>query len=153
MALSITTINTAITDTLSSASGLSFTQDFDELGEGIVDTPLLQVYWQGTQTDVVQETDRTTFGKGIAQSRITFNADLYATQRMEIGQDMGVLLPLVDAIHAELDSQVSPLFGITDVNGANIIKTLEPWNANFVIFEYAGFSFVGARFVISVRVF
>lgn len=147
MPVATVTINTAITDTLSNASGLSFTQDFDELKEGIVDTPLLQVYWVGTQTDVEQESDRTTFGKGVAQARITFNCDLYATQRSDIGDDMGILLPLVDAIHTQLDSQVNPLFGLA------AIKTLEAWQSSMVIFEYADFSFVGARFVISVRVF
>ncbi len=147
MAVNTTAINTAITDTLSGASGLSFTQDFDELAEGMVDTPLLQVYWAETQSDVEQESDRTTFGKGVAQARIVFHADLYATQRVDIGDDMSILLPLVDAIHNQLDSQVKPLFGLAT------IKTLERWSSSMVIFSYADFEFVGARFVISVRVF
>lgn len=147
MAVNTTAINTAIADTLSNASGLSFSQDFDELSEGIVDTPLLQIYWTGTQTDVENEADRTTFGKGVAQARMTFHADLYATQRSDIGDDMSILLPLVDAIHDTLDDQKTTLFGLAT------IKVLENWQSSMVIFDYATFSFVGARFVISIRTF
>lgn len=147
MAVNITAINTAITDTLANASGLTFTQDFDELTEGIVQVPLLQVYWNSTETDTFAQSDRTTFGKGVAQSLFVFHADLYAAQRMDIGQDMAALLPIVDAIHTVMDSQVSNLFGLST------IKTLEQWRADQVTFEYAGFEFVGARFVIPIRVF
>lgn len=146
MAVNITAINTAITDTLANASGLTFTQDFDELSEGIVDTPLLQVYWVSTDPDN-ETADRTTFGKGVTQVRILFHADLYATQRSDLGDDMAILLPLVDAIHAELDSQTTSLFGLAT------IKALQEWRADQVIFEYAEWQFVGARFFVPVRVF
>lgn len=147
--VSITAINSAIETTLAAATGLTFSQDYDELTEGMNDTPTLQVYWFSTLTDPDSNTSQRTFRGVVRQTALTFYADLYARQRSHIAEDMGALLPLISAIQAELESQrVEPYFGLAG------IKAIEGWSAQQAVFELTeGVKFTGARFIIRVRVF
>jgi hypothetical protein len=148
--ITLTAINSAIEAALAAATGLTYSQDYNELTEGMQDIPTLQVYWfSGPKTDPTSGSAQTTFGAGVRQKSITFHADLYARQRSHIGEDMAALLPLVDAIHNVLESQQKPYFGLAG------IKAIESWDPRQVIFEYGDqqINYVGARFVIQVRVF
>lgn len=146
--LDITTINSGIEDTLAAATGLTYSQDYDELTEGMQDTPTLQVYWAATATDVASGSAQSSFRGKVRQTRLTFHADLYAQQRAHIGEDMAALLPLIDAIQTEIEAQqVQPYFGVSG------IQAIEDWSAQQLIFEYATLMYIGARFVIRVRVF
>ena len=143
----------AIETTLSTATGLAVSQTFDELTEGIHDRALLQVYPEScSPVDANTRNDRTTAQRGVAVTEFVFHADVYAQQRAHIGEDMAALVPLIDAITARLEAQTgSPLFGLV-VGGVNVIKSFK-WSWSRVVFEYAEAKYMGARFVITVRVF
>lgn len=144
----ITAINGAIETTLATATGLTYTKNYDELEEDMPDTPTLEVYWVETLTDPTSNTTQTSFRGVVRQTRITFNADLYARQRSHIGEDMGALLPLIDAIQTVLEAQrVEPYFGQAG------IKAIESWAGQMLTFERANVTYTGARFIIRVRVF
>lgn len=147
MTITIVEINTAIKDELATATGLTFTQDFDELTPGMPDTPTLQVYWSATETDPTSGTSQSSFQGIQRQTRLTFWADLYARQRSHIGEDMGSLLPLIDAIQTRLEEQRTSRFGLAG------IKAIEGWTGRMLVFDYADAIYVGARFEIIVRVF
>ena len=146
----------AIETTLSTATGLAVSETFDELTEGIHDRALLQVYPESCAVDATTgaaaRNDRTTAQRGVAVTEFVFHADVYAQQRTSIGEDMAALVPLIDAITARLEAQTrSPLFGLV-LGGVNIIKSFK-WSWSRVVFEYAEAKYMGARFVITVRVF
>lgn len=149
MTITVEQINSAIADTLAAATGLdaNAVQDYDELTEGIADTPTLQVYWRRTRTDPTSNTAQTTFRGVVRQTSLTFHADLYAHQRAHIGQDMAALLPLIDAVQTKLEEQRTTRFGL------EAIEAIESWQADQLIFDYSGALYIGARFVIIVRVF
>ncbi len=147
MTITIVEINTAIKDELAAATGLTFTQDFDELTEGMADTPTLQVYWSATGTDPTSGTSQSSFRGVQRQTRMTFWADLYARQRSDIGEDMAALLPLIDAIQTKLEEQRTSRFGLEG------IRAIEGWTGRLLVFDYADAKYVGARFEIILRVF
>ena len=148
MAITLAQMNSAIESTLATATGLTFTQDFDELSEGINDTPLLQVYWEDTNTDPASGTSMTSFAGRVRQTSLTFFGDLYARQRSHMAEDMAALYPLIDAIQVVLEAQdTAPYFGLDG------IKALESWSARRIVFEYGGSRYVGGRFIIKLRVF
>ncbi len=143
-------INTALLTTLGAAANLIRTQDFDEITEGMQDTPTLQVYPETLGSDVTTNTDRSTFGGGLKQTDTIFNADVLVNQRSNIGEDMAKVLPLTDQIVEILQSQnKKPYF---DINPKTAIKAFS-WTANRVIFSYAAVDFIGVRFVITIRTF
>ena len=150
MAITIVQINSAIEGTLATATGLTNSQDYNELTEGMQDIPNLQVYWRSANQDPIGNTTQRSFRGGVKQTDLTFYADLYARQRSHIGEDMAALLPLVDAISAVLEAQkTKPLFFLF------VIQALTSWRADQVVFEYGDplLKYVGARFTITVRVF
>ena len=139
----------AIATTLSAATGLTYTQAFDELKDGMQDTPTLQVYWEDMTQDPSTANDRSTFRAGVRQTSITIFADLYAHQRSHLAEDMALLMPLVEAIRIELEKQdAQPLFGTT------LIKSFS-WSARRVTFTYGdpNINYIAARFTLTVRVF
>lgn len=151
MAVTIVQVNSAIATRLSAATGLSAgeTQDHDELEESITEEPTLQVYWASGTASPNSTTSQKSFGGGTIEVRWVYHADLFGNQRRHIGEDMGRLLPLVDAIHNELEEEIqnAPYFGLDGV------KAIEGWTARQVIFEYADNKYIGTRFLITVRIF
>lgn len=140
-------INAAILATLGSASGIKRRQNYDELTEGMNDTPTLQVYWDDGAQSTDSATDRKTFRGGARRTNLNFNADLYATQRNNIGENMRTLYPLVDALIAKLEDQtVKPYFSLDGLQSF-------AWTVNRMHFDYSGVEFVGARFVITVHLY
>jgi len=141
-------INTAIATTLGAAASLVRTQDYDELTEGMADTPTLQVYWEEELSDPSGTADRTAFRGGIRQTDITFHADIYVNQRANIGEDMGRLYTAKDEIDDILQAQdTKPYFGLTG------IKALMQWSATRVIFSYGGADYIGIRYFIPIKIF
>lgn len=153
MQTSITDICNAITETLGTATGIARTQsagasDPDEmLTEGLVDMPLLQVYWQSLGTDGQNPTsDRRTFGAGVRLTQLEFRADVYAKQRANIGEDMARVLELTEAVITVLEAQNAAPFGLDSVKAYR-------WGAERVTFEYAGASYAGIRFTLTLTMF
>lgn len=146
-AITLAQINTAIKDTLETASGILYGQNFDELTESIPDDAILQVYPQSGLADSTTNTDRKTFKGQVRTKEYLFRCDVYTKQRSDIGEDMGKLLPLIDAVEAVLEQQdVKPYFGL---DGIKAFK----WMWERVEFEYATLSYVGARFELTITVF
>lgn len=149
MSITLSQICNAVESTLSAATGLTYTQSFNELEEGMNDTPVLQVYWNTCSQDPGGNNDRTSFRAGVRQTDIEIYCDLYATTRNEIGQNMASLLPLVDAIVDVLEMQdTQPIFGLDGLKGFR-------WSAQRVTFQYTDplRLYVGARFILTFRVF
>lgn len=150
--LTLAQVNNAIADTLGAATGLGANhwQSFDELTEGMA-PPMLQVYWESDAVDATTATDRLTSRSathaGVVVTDHVFHADLYGRQRSQLGEDMSVLYPLIDAVRAVLRAQTNePFFGLVG------IKSFK-WSSQRVTFEYANVKYVGCRFTITIRIF
>lgn len=149
MSITLAQICNAVDTTLAAATGLTYTQSYNELEEGMNDTPTLQVYWNSSNQDPGGGNDRTTFRAGVRQTDIEIYCDLYATTRNEIGENMAALLPLVDAIVNVLEAQdTKAYFGLTGLKSFH-------WNAQRVTFQYTDPMrlYAGARFILTFRVF
>ena len=123
---------------LSAVSGLH-TQSYDELTEGIQNTPLLQVY--PVRGALRAETGQHTFRGVVRINDITIHADVYAKTRVNIGTDMAAVVDLHDDITDVLDLQKtgSP-FSVTGVKAFT-------YSWDYAPFEYAGVGYVGIRYV------
>ena len=149
MAITLGQILDAISNVLGAATGLAVNQHYDELTEGINDQPLLQVYPESGSQDLTGNVDRTTFQAMTRQTDLLINADLYARQRSHIGEDMNILVDMIDAMMTELEKQkTKPYFGLDGIKGYH-------WSWQRVTFNYgdALTPHIGARFTIWVRVF
>ncbi len=148
-AISIAQICNAVESTLSTAAGLVRTQSYDELTEGMQDAPTLQVYPESGLQDPMGNADRTTFKAGVRQTELVVHADLYARQRSNLGEDMAKLVTVLDQLITILEAQdTKPYFGLTGIKAF-------AWSWSRVIFQYGdpGQSFMGARFILRLRIF
>ena len=149
--LTIAEICDAIDTTLGAATGISRSQSYDELTEGVHagDLPLLQIYPDSGEADIESGTDRSTFRAGIRQTQFIIVADLYARQRSHIGEDMHALVDSIDAIIAVLEAQDTK-----DYFGQDGIQAFR-WRFERVTFMYGDpqIPYVGARFYLTIRVF
>ena len=149
MSITIAQIIDAIEATLSAAPTLARSMSYDELTEGINDTPLLQVYAEAGDQDPTTNTDRTTFKAGVRQTNITINADYYAQQRKHIGEDMAALVDGIDAMTTIFEAQdTKPYFCLDGIRAFH-------WSWQRVTFDYGdpAIGYVGARFTLTIRVF
>lgn len=139
-----------IKDILSVASALTFaeggrSQTYDELTEGMQQTPTLQVYpEENLGTDFTGNTSKATLSGKHSFKEYIIIADYYANQRTDIGQDMGRLVTGINQLEDILDTQGCPPFGLDFITSFR-------WSWKRVIFDYAGADFVGARFRLTVR--
>jgi len=152
------TIVKAIETVLSAAAALVDSQVYDTLTEGIHEYPTLQVYpAANTGTSWNTQTDRMTFsGKvpaaaasatHLSVKEYTINADLFGQQRTHINEDMAALVGGIEDIEQILDTQEysgGGLFGRPEIYDFR-------WSWNYVVFDYGGVGYVGARFTIMVR--
>lgn len=139
----------AVEASLSTAPTLARSMSYDELTEGINDTPLLQVYPESGDQDPTDNTDRTTFKAGVRQTNILINCDYYAQQRKHIGEDMAALVDGIDAMTNIFEAQdAKPYFGLIGIKAFH-------WSWQRVVFNYGdpAINYVGARFTITIRVF
>lgn len=137
----------AIESYLAAATSLVRTQSYDELTEGMQDTPTIQVYPEacdpvsagsGTQTFALRG--------GVIQEVHTIHVDYYARQRSHIGQDMAALVGGIDEIVTLLEETGCPPFGLEG------IKNFQ-WSWRRVVFDYGGAAYMGARFTLTLRTF
>lgn len=143
---SLGTIVDNIKDTLDEADILRRSESYNELSEGIPETPLLQVYPESNLgTDVEGGSERFTLG-GSSRKQYIIHADYFTRQRSHIGEDMKILIDGIDDIEDILDVEESPYFGNDDIQGFN-------WRWERVTFDYGGVMYVGARFVLTLMVF
>lgn len=146
----------AVETVLSAAPSLARSESYDELTEGIEDLPMLMVYPESNATDSTGQTDRTSFGgRGGAEDKPTrvknyvIMADLYAAQRAVLGQDMSQLVETVNELEIILEDQdVKPYFGLADIKSFNW-----SWNRVTLVYTDPEIKYVGARFVIGLKIY
>ena len=149
MAITFAQILDAIKTILATAPKLARAMSYNELTETIPDAPLLQVYPESGDQDPTGNADRTTFKAGVRQTALIVHADYYAQQRSNLGEDMGKLVDGIDAMTTIFEAQdVKPYFGLVGIKAFH-------WSWTRVLFDYGtpGVNYVGARFIIVVRVF
>lgn len=150
MAITLAQICDAVADTIAEATTLTHVHSYDELKEGMPDTPTVEVYPQSINQDPsTAGTDRTSFQAGVRQTDVTIHADLYAARRSHLGENMATLLPLVDAVVTRLEAQnTKPYFGLVGLKAFT-------WSGERVVFERSEprEQYAGWRFIIRFRVF
>ncbi len=131
----------AIESALGSATGLTRSENYNELTEGIPETPLLQVYPESGEPDFQ------TYKRRI--EKVIIHADLYARQRSQIGEDMTKIVDMAEAIFARLRAQDpntnNQLFGLDGIRKF-------AWTWTRAVFEYGdpATRYAGVRFIITI---
>lgn len=145
--ISIASINAAIVASLKTVPELSYVVGYEEIPEAIVDSPLTQVYPMRGVPDFPETTDRVTFSGKTRRRQIIYHVDIYATQRNNLGEDIGIAVPLTDAVNDHLEEQKKPIFGL------NCIQVLN-WTWEGVVFQYGATDqrYTGIRFILTLRV-
>lgn len=151
--VSLAQVNDAIASTVSAATSapnkLGITQSYNELSEGIPETPTVQVYPKHGDDHVDgQQVNRGTFGSAPLRARVwTFHIDVMAEQRGIIAQNMGEVVRMASLIEDVLDQQSSkPLFGLDGIQDFKFY-----WD--YVTVVYGGNQYAGLRFVLGVWVY
>lgn len=146
-------VDTELGEALVAAGVLIVSQNYDELTEGMNDPGVLQIYPESEGlTDSLSgfgQTQQMTFGEdGLIQEEIIIHADYYAKQRANIGDDMAVLIPGIEAIRDKIKEQKCPPFGLTG------IRTFQ-WSWERTVWEYGQpeLKYIGARFILRMRLF
>ena len=146
MAITYDQMLTAIHDHLAAALAAR-AQNFDELTEGMNDTPTFQVYPEGMDPASSESATQTfTLRSGVIQETHVIHVDYYARQRSHLGEDMAALVVGLDAICPALEGAGCPPFGLDG------IKSFQ-WSWSRVLFDYAAVAYVGVRFVLRLRTF
>lgn len=149
--LTLASMCDAVEGVLGAVTGITRSQSYDELTEGIQDVPLLQV-WPASCTPVStgSGTHKLTLGGADAdftvQETITIYADLFARQRSHIGEDMSALVTVSDSMRAKLKEQDCPPFALTGIQSFQ-------WSWSAGTMEYAGVGYLRARFTLVFQVF
>ena len=151
MAITLMQVCDAVADTLEHAAGMTRTQSYNELTEGINsgDLPLLQVYFESFLMDQQDGlTDRTSFQAAVRQVPFLIRADVFATQRGNIGQDISRTTEIADDVLDILQGQdTKPYFGLVGIKAWNL------HSAQRVTFEYADAKYPGIRFELMIWVY
>lgn len=151
MAITIGEICDAIESTVSAAAGVTRSQSYDELTEGLPagDLPTLQVYWQAlSPMDPEGQTDRYAYQGAVRMKRLIFHIDGYAAQRSHLAQDNKAVVDLADAILDVLEEQdTKPYFGLAG------IKAWQLESATRGAYPYAQALYLGVKFVLVVWVY
>jgi hypothetical protein len=129
----------AVATTLSSATGLTRAQSYDEITETIPETPLLQVYPEEGEPDLQS------YGSYRVE-RVVVHADLYPRPRSNIADDMAKVTTMTEALLVLLRAQ-KPTTGNTLFDVSFIVKF--GWSWRRVIFERekGELKHIGTRFV------
>ena len=131
-------------------------QSYDQLTEGLQDTPTVQVIPDTSLVDASTDTDRTTFKGCIKHGRYQFEVTGYARQRSQVDEDMAGSIRLWDALEAILEEEgtdcavttgTCTFFGVPDIKGIS-------WSGQGrVALVYGGVQYIGCEVLIVVEVF
>lgn len=122
-------------------------QSYDELTEGLQNTPTLQVYPSTGITDYSTDTDRMTFKGKVKGTEYEINVWAFARPRSHVGEDMEACVRLWDALETILENITCDYFGIPSVG--NIAWQIGPMQS----LEYGGAAYVCFVLTITVRFF
>jgi hypothetical protein len=157
--VSVGAICNAIAASLALTVGITRTQSYNQLTEGMNTFPTLQVYPDFWEVSAGSETDRHAFVDaaagipGLRISEFTIFCDLYVRRRSQLAQDWGDAVDLASLLHDRLDTEgACPHFGLAAIRSFH-------WTAQRVVFEYGRdgqgqpLLYTGFRFTLTVRVF
>jgi len=131
----------AIESTIGTAIGALVTQSYDELTEGVNETPTMQVYPMTGEPR--NETAQSTYGRGIVITDESYAVDIYTRQRSQLAEDMESIVDMIPLVETVLEAQKQKPFGVDGLKAHN-------WSWDVVTFEYAGIGYAGVRFMINV---
>lgn len=143
------TVCNAIASTFRRVGGLTV-QSYDQLTDGVPQTPLLQIWWQSYEEDVTgtgrSGMDRSASNRKVVQSSDVFVGRLMAKQRSELHRDMTDTMEIVEAMRAVL-YEAGPYFGLKAIKAVShrAVYRDTPYPDQK--------SYVGARFQWTVRIF
>lgn len=148
------TVNTAIEETLATATGIKRHQDLDELSDNIaeVDLPLLQVVPQTWASSGFSQTHNHSFGGQGTNSQVfkpkqwVFDGFIYVSTLSKLKVGMNRLATIAAAITEVLDAQdKAPLFGSEAIQ--SFTYTAERGNIN-----YSNVDYLAIRLVITAEI-
>ena len=150
-------IVSAVTTFVSATPGITRTQDYNKLTEGMNVLPTLQVYPESWEVSTGSETDRVSFVDGVTSipghrdTEMVLFLDLYVRQRSQLLTDWGDAVDLASALSTQLDTAgACPLFGLS-VDGYPVVGSFK-WTAQRGTFPYAQVSYTGFRFTLTLRI-
>lgn len=146
-----TTLETNMTAAL-----LTRVYGWDELPEGVNDTPSLMCYLQRANADAITDTDRYSFS-GVRNKSLTFNIDYFASVRNNLQENnerlTNAMTEIIDILETASSGACVNGSGHCPPFGLCALKTFQ-WNCERVIFEnYGGIDYYGARCEVIFRVF
>ena len=133
-------------------------QSYDQITEGLQDTPTLQIYPTDSITDAATDTDRTTFKGCVKHGSFTFTVRAFARPRSHLGEDMEAAVRLWDACEAILEEEgadCDPRTGVCTFFGYSTagIRSIAWSGALPRVWNYGGADYVGFELTIVVEVF
>jgi hypothetical protein len=148
MPVTLAELTDAVADTLADAASLGSTQSYNEITEGAVDLPSLQVFPLSFAEDSSGgETDRKTFQAGVRVKDIGIRINVFAAIRQNLAENMTAYVTLMDELIDIIEAQdTKPYFGLEGIKSFR-------WNFEHVIFEHGAMKIVGAQLDIVLGVF
>ena len=147
MAITFAQMCGAVKSHLETAASLERSSNYDEMTEGMQDTPTLEVYPESSEPVSFGGTSQAwTVQSGVIQGSHTIHADLYANQRSHLGEDMTAMVTGLDEVYTLLENAGCPPFGLEGIKSYQF-----GWMR--VLFKRGGVDYVGARFTIVLRTF
>ena len=146
--ISIQAICDAVADTIGSATGIKRVEHYDELGEGLMeaDLPLLQVYFDNFRISPPGDTDRHTFGRGVAIQRTNLFCDVFCARRHMNWEDVEVATRIASNVVDRLEElyHTAPYFGLEGIKAWSIPS------AQRATIVYGQAEYVVVRFTVEV---
>lgn len=144
-------ISSGIADTLSAAVGINVVQHELSLSDAIADVPQIQVYMQDDEPH--ETVERTTFKKGVSWNQTIWNADLFAHERGDLGENIRDVYVFGQAIKDVLNTMqnenvggVPPFFGVDGIQSYH-------WRAERMTLEVAAVGYSAIRFVLTLNLY
>jgi len=149
MTVLVSEICDGIATTLGSATGIVKAQSYDELTEGWEDVPMLQVYPESGEVDVLGDGSQSTFRGGSRVTETLIHADVVCRQRSHLDEDMAKVVEMQEAVQSVLfDQHTRPYFGDGGIKG---------WRSRWEVVSFPRgdpqVTYLGVRFFVYLRWF
>jgi hypothetical protein len=131
-------------------------QSYDEITEGMQNTPVVQVWPTDSLTDATTDTDRTTFKGCVKHGQYQFTVRGFARPRSQVGEDMEATVRMWDALEAILEEEGTDCTGAGGTCtffGVSGIRSMSWSAASPQVYVYGGAPYVGFEMTIQVDVF
>lgn len=142
-------ILTAVSSALAGISGIQRVQGYNELTEGMNDTPTIQIYLEEYEYDASTNNDRRSFSAGLRVEEFLIYIDIYGRQRSQLAEDMEAAVVALDLVRARLLAiQTYPFFPTVPQ-----VKSMKLLRARRVNFTYGDpkVSYLGYQLPLQLR--